>query len=117
MMATVPQVVILNDVLDAHKSLLIRLDVFHQLSEIAVGLAATALDLIIVVAVPGYEVDEDLVCDEIFPVCASYRAAIVQHQLGAVEVLSPLFEEVLDLPDVSHCLHTITVYPHIPNGA
>lgn len=44
-------VVILDNVLDAHESLLARLDISHEVVEVAVSLAPAVADLVIVVAV------------------------------------------------------------------
>jgi hypothetical protein len=95
-MAAIPQVVVLDDFLDAHKAFLGRLDFFNQLPKIAVCLAPAAGNLVVVVAVSWDELDDDLVGDEIFPVSAGYGAAVAEHQLGAVEVTAALFQKVLD---------------------
>jgi hypothetical protein len=96
-MTAVPQIVILNDLFYTHEAFFARLDLLQQFSEVAMCLAATAFDLIVVVAVPRYQVDDYLVGDKVFPVCAGYRAAVVQHHLGAIEVYSPLLEQMFDL--------------------
>jgi hypothetical protein len=94
--AAISQVVVLDNVLDAHKSFLGGFDLFEQFSEVAVCLAAAALDLIVVVAVTGYKVDDDLKGDKIFPVCAGDGAAVVQHHLGVVEMVPGLLQNVLN---------------------
>jgi hypothetical protein len=80
-------------------------------------LAATALDLIVVVAVPRYQVDDYLVGDKVFPVCAGFWAAVVQHHLCAVEVYSPLLEQVFDLAHVSYHCYPKTMFFHIRNDS
>lgn len=99
-MGAVPQVVVLDYVFDAQESLLARLDVFHEVVEVSVGLAPTAVDLVIVVSVGWYQVDDDLVCDHVFPVGASGYAA-AQHRLGLGEVPSGLLEQMANLDMVS----------------
>ena len=103
MLGAIPLVVILNDVLDAHESLLVGLDFLQQCVEVPVYLAATALDLLIIVAVPWYQIDDDLGGDEILPECASYRGTSGEHHLCSVEVLPSLLEQVFDLPEISQC--------------
>ena len=71
MMGAVSLVIVLNNVLDAHKSLFARLDLLHEVVEIAVDLAATTVDLVVVVTVCRYQFGDDLVCDDVFPVSAS----------------------------------------------
>jgi hypothetical protein len=94
--AAIPHIVILDDVLDAHIAFLGRLDLLEQLSEVAVCLAAAGVDLVVVVAVPGDEIYNNLKGNEIFPVCAGDGAAVVEHQLGAVVVMAGLLQQVLD---------------------
>lgn len=101
MVAAIPQVVVFDNLLDAHKTLFARLDLLDQLPKVAVRLAATALDLVNVVAVSWYELDDDLVGDKVFPVCAGFGAPVVEHELGAVEVLAALGQQVFDLGGVS----------------
>jgi hypothetical protein len=94
--AAIPQVVPFDDFLDAHELFLGRLDLSEQFLEVAVCLAATALDLIVVVAVPRYKVNDDLKGDEIFPIRARDGAAVVEHHLSAVEVPPALLQKVLN---------------------
>jgi hypothetical protein len=75
-MGAVPLVVVLNDVLYANKSFLVGLQVLGEVGEFAVCPAPTALDLVVVVTVCGYYVDNDFVCDHVFPVRAGGYAAI-----------------------------------------
>jgi hypothetical protein len=67
-MGAIPLVIVLNDVLDAHKTLFARLDFLHELIEVAVKLAPTSVNLVVVVTVRGYHFGDDLVCDDVFPV-------------------------------------------------
>ena len=101
MVAAIPQIVVFDDLLDAHKTLFARLYLLDQLPKVAVRLAATALDLVNVVAVSWYELDDDLVGNKVLPVCASFGTPIVKHELGVFEVLPALGQQVLDLAGVS----------------
>lgn len=79
MVAAIPQVVVLDNLFDAHKALFVCFDLLQQFSKVAMRLVATAFDLVVVVAVSWYKIDDYLVGNEIFPVCASDGAAVVQH--------------------------------------
>lgn len=103
MEAAIPLVVILDDVLDAHKALLARLDVFEEVLEVAMCLAAAVLKLLVVVGVPRHEVDYDLICDQVLPVGTGHRRAVAQHGLGRPEVRLALVQKVFDLRNVSTC--------------
>lgn len=100
-MTAVPQVVILDDVFYAHESLLTRPDVLEKLAEITVGLTSAALNLVEIIWMPGYEVDDNLVGDEILPVGAGCRRPVGEHGLCVGEADFALFEQVLDLVAVS----------------
>jgi hypothetical protein len=67
-----------------------------------VDLAPTAVDLVVVVTVRGYQFGNDLVGNDVFPVGASGRA-VVEHHLGGIEVSPGAFEEDFDLRVVSDC--------------
>ena len=108
MLGAIPLVVILNDLLDAHKSLLVGLDLLQQCIEFPVYLAATALDLLVVIAVPWYEVDDDLGGDKILPECAGYRGTGGEHHLCSVEVLASLLKQVFDLLELVSVLQHAT---------
>lgn len=102
-MATISQVVILDDVFDAHKSLFARPDLLDKLAEITVGLTSASLNLVDIVHVPGYQVNDNLIGDEIFPICTGCRRPVGEHGLCVIEAGFALFEDVLDLVAVSRC--------------
>lgn len=109
-------VVILDNVLDAHKSLLARLDVPHEVVEVAVSLAPAVADLVIVVAVRGNQVDDNLVGDHVLPVCSG-RDAVVEHCLGRVEVCPRPFQQVTDLGQSANAgMHIEGAFARVPNG-
>lgn len=90
MLRAVPHIVVLDDVLDAHELRLAGRNLLHQLAEIAVYLAAAALDLFIEIAVPWYGLDNEGIGDEIVPVRAGYwRRPVFETDLCTVEVLPP----------------------------
>lgn len=76
MLGAIPHVVVLDDVLDAHELRLAGFDLLDQVSEVAVGLAATALDLIVELAVAWDCVDDQGESDEIFPVGGYWGASV-----------------------------------------
>lgn len=91
MLGAIPLVVVLNDVFDAHKSLLARPDVPRQLLEVAVCLAPAVFELLIVIRVPGDQIANNLVCYKIFPVCPRRRRPVANHGFGRVEVCLAFF--------------------------
>jgi hypothetical protein len=93
----VAQIVVFYDVFDANKLLLARSDFPGQFVEVSVCLAAADGELVMVVAVTGDEIDDDLVGDHVLPVCAGQGGAVFEHHLGAGEVGAGLLDEVLDL--------------------
>lgn len=99
-MGAIPQIIVLDNVFDAQESLLVRFDVFHELVEVPMCLTPAAVDLVVVVSVGWYQVDNDLVGNHVFPICAS-RYAAVQHRLGLGEVPSGLLEQMANLDMVS----------------
>lgn len=111
MVAAVAQIVVLDDLLDAHKPLVARLDLLEQFSEVAMCLTATALNLVVIVAVSRDEVDNDLVGHEVLPVCAGNGAAVVEHHLGAAKVAPTLLEQMLDLDAVSYGVDLGAILP------
>lgn len=70
MVGAVPLVIIFNNVLDAHESLFARLDFLHEIVEVAVDLAPATIDLVVVITVRWYQLGDDLICDDVFPVSA-----------------------------------------------
>lgn len=90
MVAAIALVVVLDNVLYTHEPLLARFDVSHEFVEVAVSLATAAIDLVIVLTVRGYQVDDNLICDHVLPICTS-RDTVVEHGLGGVEVCARPF--------------------------
>jgi hypothetical protein len=54
MLATISHVVILDNLLDSHKSFLIGLDLFQKVVEVLMRLSAASLDFLVVFRMPGY---------------------------------------------------------------
>ena len=102
MVGAIPLVVILNDVLYAHESLFVRLQVLDEVAELAVCSTPAAIDLVVIVTMCGYNVGNKLVCDHVFPVCAGGYAAI-EHSLRGAEVASGFFKYMPYLCVVSDC--------------
>ena len=96
MRRSIPFVVVFDDFLDAHEPLFARLDVPHEVVEVAVCRTTLVVDLVVEITVSGYYVDDDLICHEVFPVCAGWHTA-VEHGLCGVEVSLCVCEEVADL--------------------
>ena len=103
MVGAISQVVVLNDVLDAHELLFRGGDLLQQCVVVAVCLVAAAGDLVVVVAMLGYQNGNNLIRDQVFPVCASNWRAVSEHNLGGLKMLACMFEQVLDLGRVSFC--------------
>jgi hypothetical protein len=99
----VAHVVVFDNVLDANEALLARHDVSGQVLEVAMCLVATGDELVVIVAVLGDEVDDDLVGNHVLPVCAGEGRAAVEHHPGAGKVGAGLFDQVLDLGMLSSC--------------
>lgn len=97
MVATITLVIVLDNVLDAMEALFARLDVPDEIVEVAVRLVATVADLVVVVAMARDEVDDDLVCHQILPVCGSDGgAAVAERDLGRGEVSPAFVQQVTD---------------------
>lgn len=95
MQRTVPLVVVLDNVLDADEAFLTRLDIFDYELEIAVCLIATVFYLLVVIGMSRDQVHQDLIGNEVLPVCAGDRSAVAEHDLGGVEVVPALLEQML----------------------
>lgn len=106
MVGAIPEVVVLDDVLDAYELLFRRRYLFQEGVVITVYLIAAAGDLVVVVAVLRDQGGDNLVGDQVFPVCAGDWRAIAEHDLGRAEVLAGLVEQVLDLCRVSSAVQT-----------
>ena len=107
MKAAITLVVVLDDVFDANEALFARLYLFQNLPKLAVGLAAAVLDLLVVVLVAWDQVDDNLIRDEVFPVCAGDRRAGAEQEFGGAEVVLALYQQVLDLGMVSAMRNTV----------
>ena len=91
-------IVVYNDLLDAHKSLLARPDFLGQLGKVSVHLAAALVNLVVEVAVARQHVGYDLVCDEILPVRAGGGGgAVAELQLGLAPMVPGRLQDMLDL--------------------
>jgi len=102
MRRSVPFVVVFYYFLDVHEPLFARLDVPHEVVEVAVCRAPTVVDLVVEVTVGGYDLDDDLIRNQVFPVCTGWYTA-VEHRLCGIEVSFSVCEEVADLDVVSGC--------------
>ena len=111
-MCAIPEVVILNNILDAHKLLLLRRYLLQKCVVVAVDLIAAAGNFVMVVAVLRYEDSNDLVSDEVLPICASHGAAVAEHNPGRGEVRPRMVQQHLDLRHVSSCFLEIQHMQH-----
>lgn len=85
-MCAIPEIVVLNDILDSYELLFLRRNLLQQCIVVAVDLVAAAGDLVMVVAMLGDEDGYDLVGDKVFPICASDGATVAEHYSGRGEV-------------------------------
>lgn len=69
------------------------------------GLAAAAGDLVVEVGMIGDEHSDDLVCDQILPICAGNVVAVAKHRPRLGEVGFGIVEEFPDLWNVSTMAH------------
>jgi len=75
MLCTIPSVVVCDDVLDIGKPVLVCSDFLQHQVEVSMQLAASGLDTVDVVPVPGDELDDEFVGDKIFPKSSRGRLA------------------------------------------
>ena len=101
MMSAVSQIIVLDDILYAHKLFFCRRYIFKEGVVVAVCLAAATSNLVVVVAMLGDQDSHNLVGNQVFPVCASNWRAITKHNFGCAKVLPCLFKQMLDLCLVS----------------
>lgn len=103
MVGAVPEVVVLDDVLDLYKLLFGRRYVFQDGVVVAVGLAAAARYFVVEVSVLRDEDGNDLIGDQILPISTCHGVTIAQHGSGVHVVCLCLVYQVPDLRRVSCC--------------
>jgi hypothetical protein len=80
-MSAVSQVVILNNVLDAHELLFCRRYLFQEGIVVPMCLVAATGNLVVIVSMLRNQYSDDLVGDQVFPICAGDGRAVGQHDL------------------------------------